>query len=67
MGEICPRPGWGNNEQSPGEAGEEFRTLQNALLVQGVSRHWTPENLAKSQALYKIRHLENIQVSSLCL
>ena len=32
--------------------------------VQGVSRHWTPENLAKSQALYKIRHLENIQVSS---
>ena len=32
--------------------------------VQGVSRHWTPENLAKSQALYKIRHLENIQVSN---
>ena len=21
--------------------------------IQGVSRHWTPENLAKSQALYK--------------
>ena len=32
--------------------------------VQGVSRHWTPENLAKSQAPYKIRHLENFQVSS---
>ena len=34
---------------------------------QGVSQHWTPENLAKSQALYKIRHLKNIQVSSSCL
>ena len=22
-------------------------------VLQGVSRHWTPENLAKSQALYK--------------
>ena len=37
------------------------------FMVQGVSRHWTPENLAKSHALYKIRHLENIQVSSLFL
>ena len=37
------------------------------LQVQGVPRHWTPEDLAKSQALYEIRHLENIQVSSSCL
>ena len=29
--------------------------------LQGVPRHWTPKNVAKSQALYKIRHLENIQ------
>ena len=34
------------------------------LLIQGVSQHWTPKNLAKSQALYKIRHLDNFQVSS---
>ena len=34
--------------------------------IQGVPRHWTPGNLAKSQALYKIRHLENIQVSRSC-
>ena len=27
----------------------------------------TPGNLAKSQTLYEIRHLENIQVSSSCL
>ena len=32
--------------------------------VQGVPRHWTPGDLAKSQAPYEIRHLENIQVSS---
>ena len=25
-----------------------------AALLQGVSPHWTPENLAKSQALYKL-------------
>ena len=35
--------------------------------LQGVSRKWTPGNLAKSQALYEIRHLKNIQVSSSCL
>ena len=23
------------------------------MLLQGVPQHWTPENLAKSQALYK--------------
>ena len=38
-----------------------FSTL---WLLQGVPQHWTPEDLAKSQALYEIRHLENIQVSS---
>ena len=41
-----------------------FSTL---WLLQGVPQHWTPEDLAKSQALYEIRHLENIQVSSSCL
>ena len=29
--------------------------------------HWTPGDLAKSQALYKIWNLENIQVSCSCL
>ena len=33
-------------------------------VIQGVPRHWTPGNSAKSQALYEIRHLENFQVSS---
>ena len=36
-------------------------------ILQGVSRHWIPENLAKSQTLFKIRQLENNQVSSSCL
>ena len=37
------------------------------LCLDLVSQHRTPKNLAKSQALYKIKNLENIQVSSLCL
>ena len=28
------------------------------FLLQGDPRHWTPDNLAKSQALYKIRHFQ---------
>ena len=44
-----------------------FMELVVPILVQGVPRHWTPGNLAKSQAIYKIRHLENFQVSSSCL
>ena len=32
--------------------------------LQGVSPHWTPENLAKSQTLYKIWHF---QMSISCL
>ena len=37
---------------------------QHDKIVQGVPQHWTPGNLAKSQALNEIRHLESIQVSS---
>ena len=36
-------------------------------ILQGDSRDWTPKNLAKSQALNKIRYLENFQVSTSCL
>ena len=43
------------------------KSFQIQLNIQGVPRHWTPGDLAKSQALYEIRHLENIQVSSSCL
>ena len=47
----------------------EFACLKvlECTNIQGVPRHWTPRDLAKSQALYEIRHFENIQVSSSCL
>ena len=47
--------------------GEGFSLPVSGLIIQGVPGHWTPGDLAKSQALYEIRHLENIQVSSSCL
>ena len=44
----------------------DLNTLENKENYR-VSHNTTHENLAKFQALYKIRHLENIQVSSSCL
>ena len=41
-----------------------MRAAAAAPELQGVPPHWTPGDLAKAQALYGIRHLENILVSS---